>query len=63
MNDTLGHTAGDELLREVANRLVGVVRVSDSVARVTADDTEIDVARIDGDEFTLLLPGISDAAG
>ncbi len=61
VNDTLGHSAGDELLSEVAKRLVGIVRLSDSVARVDAQDTQIGVARMGGDEFTLLLPGLSNA--
>jgi len=48
VNDSFGHTVGDKVLIEVAQRLCRTMRASDTVAR------------LGGDEFVLLMEGVSD---
>ena len=59
INDTLGHHVGDDLLRIVAQRLTRVLRVDDSGAPARAKPLERDVCRQGGDEFIVLLNGVS----
>ncbi|MGZ4976583.1 MAG: putative bifunctional diguanylate cyclase/phosphodiesterase [Methylobacter sp.] len=49
VNDSLGHNSGDDLLKEVAKRLQNCVRTTDSVARMG------------GDEFTIILNNLNNA--
>lgn len=61
INDTLGHTSGDHLLKQVAERLAESVRHSDSVGRSNEEEEAYEMARLGGDEFTILLTNIRDA--
>ena len=55
INDSLGHSAGDRLLKEVGARLSNCVRDSDVVAHNVDSGSRIDVSRLGGDEFTVVL--------
>lgn len=61
VNDTLGHSAGDQLLRHVANVLRARTRGDDLVSRSERVKTSTDVSRLGGDEFLILLSEISQA--
>ncbi len=58
INDTLGHTTGDLLLKSVAERLAESVRHSDSVCRSVGEKENHSLARLGGDEFTVLLTNL-----
>ena len=62
VNDSLGHSAGDALLREVGDRLVECLRDSDMIAHYVESDTKIEVSRLGGDEFTLVLNQLDSVA-
>ena len=62
INDSLGHSAGDLLLCEVATRLAGCVRESDLLAKYVDGDAKIGVSRLGGDEFTVVLNNIDEPA-
>ncbi|MFV2064285.1 MAG: diguanylate cyclase domain-containing protein, partial [Chloroflexota bacterium] len=51
VNDSVGHSSGDELLQRVTDRILSVVREGDTLARVG------------GDEYVLLLPQVAGAQG
>ena len=60
INDTLGHDLGDELLQEVSRRLTGSARAGDSVARLGTEQSDAEVSRLGGDEFTVVLSDLID---
>jgi diguanylate cyclase (GGDEF)-like protein/PAS domain S-box-containing protein len=55
INDTMGHDAGDDMLREIAARLLEASATAGSMHCPGADPL---VARFGGDEFLILMPGV-----
>ena len=56
INDTLGHRAGDELLKAFADRLVKGIRAADTISWFSTEEPL--TARVGGDEFVLLLNNV-----
>lgn len=50
LNDSLGHTAGDRALEEVARRLEGCVRDADTAARVGGDEFAVLLGEVEGEQ-------------
>ncbi len=63
INDSLGHSIGDELLKAVADRLAQCLRASDAMALFIGEDggSALGISRLGGDEFTVLLNDIGHA--
>src|SRR5262249_28757110 len=57
VNDTLGHSAGDALLKEISSRIQKSLRDADTVSRVQQLPDDV-IAAQGGDEFTILLTNL-----
>ena len=60
VNDSLGHGAGDRLLEVVSRRLQAGTR-PDEVARFGLGSSPLHAARLSGDEFAVVVPGVLDS--
>jgi len=67
-NDTMGHAVGDDLIMQISARLSGCIRFEDMLSRPTGGAEEIlerdgkVLARMGGDEFTILVGNIKEAS-
>jgi diguanylate cyclase (GGDEF)-like protein/PAS domain S-box-containing protein len=55
INDSLGHSAGDTLMQELAQRLVGAMRKCDTVARIGGDEFALLLDEVDGPEGATVM--------
>lgn len=62
INDSLGPAVGDEVLKQVASRMLSSVRETDVLARVGSRDIWRQLSRLSGDEFSLVLSGLQPAS-
>lgn len=62
VNDSLGPRAGDEVLKQVAERLVNTMRQSDTVSNGDETQPWSNISRLSGDEFSVILPGVLHAS-
>jgi diguanylate cyclase (GGDEF)-like protein/PAS domain S-box-containing protein len=61
VNDTLGHGAGDDLLKQIGARLAGSIRGLDLLTRSGMEGGGNTLARLGGDEFIVLLNNVQEA--
>jgi len=61
VNESLGRSAGDLLLQEAGNRMVGCLRASDMLAVSKSTGQGLNVSRLGGDEFAVVLNALDKA--
>jgi diguanylate cyclase (GGDEF)-like protein len=61
INDSFGHPVGDQLLRDVAQRITDVVRSSDLLAKGPTGAGPLQLSRLGGDEFVIALGDVDHA--
>jgi diguanylate cyclase (GGDEF)-like protein len=59
INDTLGHSFGDVVLKTIASRLEHCIRHDDYVTRAGLEEKSAHLARLGGDEFVSILQGLN----